>query len=257
MGIIGHIQKGFETALKSPLIVGLVFAYGFVWSLINIPFMQAQEGATDVGSSIASGILTILFLLTSIYMQAGLLTYVRERMKKGQASFADFSAGGSKYYWRVLGLSVILMLFVIILLILSTLAILFAGEGVNVFSLIVVFILATIGLTGLFFLFLAPYTIVADDEKVIRSMKTSVAIVKSHFIQLALLGTLLILIYLGVFALITTVASVTGLASIQYSIPGQVVAGAVSSFVHAVWGVLLAGVFMSFYLSARHTAPAA
>ncbi len=262
MGIFQMIGSGFRVSLKSGLAIAILFAYGFVWNLVNIPFNQAQQASAggSTATAFASVLLTILFLLTYVYMLSGLLSFIREALKKGKAQFADFHAGGTRHYWSMLGLGVILGLLMIILLIAASLAILAEGnEGLTAGSFAILAFLFVIGLVGFFLLFLSPYAIIAEDAKIISSIKISIAMIKKHFLKLAGTNLLLLLVIVGVWAVIGAVyAAVAGGA--RETAPGigvQIAFGFISSLINAVWNTFVCGVFMSYYLSARLPAESA
>lgn len=262
MGFFQLIGSGFRVSSKSTLVMAILFAYGFVWNLVNIPFNQAQQVVAAGGNAavIASILLTILFLLTYVYMLSGLLSFVRETLKKGKAQFSDFHSGGARSYWRILGLGVILGLFMIILLIGASLAVLAeGGEGLTAGSFAILAVLFLIGLAGFFLLFLAPYAIIAEDAKIIQAVKTSVSLIKRHFLKLFLLNVLFLIVIVLIWAAIGAIyAAVTGGA--QQAAQGlgvQLAFGFISSLVNAIWNTFLCSVFMSFYLNARMPAETA
>jgi recombination protein RecR len=158
---------------------------------------------------------------------------------------SDLTRAGTRYYWRIVGLTLIVTLVGVILLTLAFLTVLIGGEGFTVLSLVPLAVL----FFALFFTFFAPFAIVADDAKTLQSIKISLRVTKHHFLKYAAIALILLLIYLGIGALVTWALRLSGLLAAQDTLAGKIGIGALSSFLHAIWGVVLCGTFMAFYLS--------
>lgn len=248
MGILEAVKKGFEIAGKSRNLVLVMFAFAFIWNLINIPFnTQLQE--PNVGLSVSVIVLSIIFIALSIFMQSGSLGFVHEVIKAGQSNLTHFKNCGKKFYLRILGVSVIVGLFIVILSILATLAILIGGETPNAISIVLAVIIAAFGIYGVILVFLAPYIVVADDARVVDSLKASIGVVKSNFLKVVGIGVIMILIGFAVGLVLGLVFGLLG--ALLQGVAGQVVFGFLGSLVNAYLGVVVTAAFMSYYLSAK------
>ena len=248
------VKTGFNIASKSKNLVIVMFAFAFIWNLINIPF-NAQLQEANVGASFAVMVLSFLFIAISIFMQAGSLGYVHESIKTGQSSLANFKVCGKKFYLRVLGISALVGLFIVILSVLAALAFLLGGENLNAISIVLGLIIAAFGIYGVLLVFLAPYILVADDSKVVDSIKTSIAIVKSNFIRVIGIGFVLLLLGFVVGLVLGMIFGLLG--GILQGAAGQVVFGFLGSLVNAYLGVVVTAAFMTYYLSLKSSSETA
>lgn len=243
MGIAAAIKKGFEVAVKSLDLIFALFAFGLAWNGANLFYArQAGPDAANQPSPVAA-LLGGLFLLVSIFMQSGSLAYVRDRIKTGTASLAGFAGNGLKYYLRLLGAGLVMAVIAGVLIVVAGVAMrLLATAGV-----VIAVILGVVGVVLFFFIFLSPYVVVADEEKVFKAISKSAATVRGNVLAVLVLTVLLILIALGVGVLLGLILgllsfAVKGLAS-------QIVIAVLSSAVNAFLGTIVSGAFMSFYLS--------
>jgi hypothetical protein len=248
MGIVECVRKGFQVAAKSRDLVLVMFAFAFIWNLVNLPFnAQLQEPTANV--SLAVMPLSIVFIAASIFMQSGSLGYVHEVLKSGQSSLTQFKAAGQKYYLRILGVSVIVGLFIVILSVLAALAVLVGGENPNAISIVLALIIGLFGAYGVLLVFLAPYIVVDEDAKVMDSIKASIAVVKANFLKVLGIGVLLLLVGFGMGILLGAV--VTLLGNLFQGFVGQIISGFFASAVNAFLGVVVTAAFMAYYLSVK------
>ena len=255
MGVVVElIRRGFQIATRSLDLLILLFAFGFVWNLINIPLTTQMQQASVLGS-LSVVALSLVFIVVSIFLQAGSLGYVRDFIKTGQTSLSTFKSTGSKFFLRIFGVSAIVGLFVVILSIVAALAILIGGQTPNPVSVVIAGVVFLIGLAGVLMVFLSPYILVADDKKVIESLRESITLVKANIGKVLSLGLMLILIGFGIGLLLGILFGLLG--GILPGVVGQIVFGFFSSVVNAYIGVVVSATFMAFYLSLKSSAPAA
>lgn len=248
MSVIEAVQSGFRLAGKSRNLVLVMFAFAFVWNLVNIPFNnQLQEPTAGVSAGVMA--LSLVFIAVSIFLQSGSLGYVHEVAKTGQSNFARFTESGKKFYLRILGISAIVGLFIIILAVVAALAILVGGDTPNAISIVVALILAAFGMYGVLLVFLAPYILIVEDAKVVDSIKASITVVKSNFMTVLGIGILLLLVGFGIGVILGAAFGLLG--RVLQGVAGQVVFGFIGSFVNAYLGVVVTGAFMTYYLSLK------
>ncbi|MFT5206920.1 MAG: hypothetical protein ACI9CF_000661 [Candidatus Omnitrophota bacterium] len=243
MGVIDSIKKGFSIAKGSSQLIILIFAFGFVWSLINIPF----QGAAPDSPTIPMIVLGIVFILTSIFMQAGTLGYILEAIKSGSSSLATFKGTGRSAFMRLLGIGAVVALIMLILTIVIILIATLGGDQVGPIVAILGAALAVVGGVSIFSLFLAPYAVIVDDAGVLPAIKRSIAVVKGN--ALPLIGMIVMLVLIG-FAIGFLMGFILGLlASVISGTAEQVMNGFFTSAVKAYLSVVASGAFMSYYLS--------
>ena len=262
MGILEAIKKGFGVASKNLALVIILFIFNLIWNIVNIVIMPA--GALPASGTAAATppaippqvalsafVFGFLFILISIFMQGGSLGLVRDYIKEGKAKLSAFASYGVKYYLRLLGLGIIIVLLVLIVALIAALIIAATAPLNNIIATVIASIIAvTIGLTGIYFVILlvmSPYSLICDDIGVVESMKRSMSVVRKAFWKILLLLVLLVLIAIAVGFLIGIVAGLLTVAIPAKA--GQVVIGTVNSLLNGYLGVVMMAVFMAYYMA--------
>lgn len=258
MGIMEPIKKGFGVATKNLGLVAILFLFNLLWNLGSIPFARTAPAAGAAGTtpatppiSAGAAIFSIVFILCSIFFQGGTLGIVKDYIKTGAGKLASLISYGFKYYLRLLGLGIFIVLVVLIAGLVAAL-IIAASNPVNnavvtVIAAIIAIIIGAVALFYVFLLVLAPYALICDDLGVVQAIKKSMNSVRKALGRVLLLLVLLILISLGVGFV---VGFLTGIAT--FAVPaatGQIIIGIVNSAVNSYLGVVMMGAFMVFYLS--------
>lgn len=262
MGIVEAIKKGFGVATRNPLLIIVLFIFNLVWNMVNIaivpqsamPTLEAPAAtppAIPPEVAMISLAVSAIFILISIFMQGGSLGVVRDYIKEGKMKLAGFASYGLKYYLRLFGLGVLIILLVLIIAIIAALIIAATTPLNNMIATVIASIIAiAIGLTGIYFVLLlvmAPYALVSEDAGVIAAMKRSMRIVKKAFWKVSLLLTLLVLIAMGIGFLLGIAAGLLTVAMPMKA--GQVLIGVVNSLFNGYFGIVMMAAFMSFYLA--------
>ncbi len=253
MAVTASIKKGFGIARQSMAIVALLSLFGFVWTFLNIHYasqIKAQAKTPDPKISILMMIAALVFIFVNIFLQAGTLGYVRDKLKQGKADLPAFMSAGSKYYLKFFAVGVVIALIAAAFIIVAALAVaLLKNPG------LIIAVPSVIAMIYFILLMLfAPYIIVVDEEKSMASIKKSIGVVKKNL--LGVLAILAILVAIG-FATGLLIGIVLGLLNV--AVPGvvsQVVTAAFSSLLNAFLGVFVTASFMNFYLEISNTAGA-
>lgn len=253
MGVIPSISKGFSTTFKSIALVLILFAFGFAWNLVNLPFAEKLNAPNpDLSTSVTVVALSLVFILMSIFMQAGSLGFIRDQVKQGTASLGGFTASGSRYYLRLLllGLLVAAIIGVFVLLAVILAAVFSANDSLAMVGLILGLLVASAGIYVVLLLFLAPYVVVTKELTVMASVKESVATVRKNVLSVLGIGVILLVIGFVVGVVLGLISgAVSGDAAAATTIgPAQIAVGAAISFVNAFLGVLVTASYMNFYL---------
>jgi hypothetical protein len=250
MGIMEAVKKGFAAASKNLALVAVLIVFNLIWNLVSIPLAQ-QGAAAPTGLTAGVMLLSILFILISIFIQGGSLGLVRDYVKEGKAKIADMLQYGAKYYLRLLGIGLMIVLIIAVAGLVAALIVVATtplnNAVVTAIAALVAVVLGAIGLYIVFLLIFSPYALVCDEAGVIESMKTSIRKVRKSLLKVLLLLVVLILIALGIGFL---AGFITGL--ITAALPaatGQVIIAIVNSIFNGYLGVVMMAAFMVFYLT--------
>ncbi len=254
MGVIEAVKKGFSVATRNLALVLVLFIFNIIWNLVSIPLAGQAPAAGPVPNpqmTATALIFSLLFILISIFIQGGSLGLVRDYIKEGKMKLANLTSYGLKYYLRLLGLGVIVILIIGIVALIATLIIAITAPLnntiVTVIATIAAIIVGAIGLYYVLLLMMSPYSLVCEEIAVVASMKRSIGLVRKALGKVLLLLVLLILISLGVGFLIGFLAGLLTFA--MPTTAGQVVIGIVNSAFNGYFGIVMMAAFMVYYLS--------
>ena len=257
MKVIDAIKKGFEIASKTLAVVLVVFIFNLVWNLVTIPFTPATPlgPAAQTPMSPPLAVLSIIFILLSIFIQGGVLSSMKDAIKEGKAQLDRFAGYGAKFYLRLLGIAVLIGLVIGIAALLATLiAASSAASGNAIIIGITAIIALVVGGLGIYLVVLlsfSPYVLVVKDTGVFETIKASVAFVRKNLLKVVGLGLLLILIGLGIGLIVGVIVGFLSLA-----IRGrffQVIVGIISSGVNSYLSIVITASLMSYYLALSKT----
>jgi len=254
MGVMAIIKKGFGIATKMIPLVVILFIFNAVWNIGSIPIIK--PGTASPALTAAAVIFSLLFILASVFIQGSTLGLVRDHIKSGTSELKNFITYGLKYYLKLFGLGLLIILIAgVIALIAGALIAVTAPANKLVLTIIastIAVIIGGLGLYAVLLLILAPYALVCDEIGVIASMKRSIEKVRKSLGKVFVLLLLLILISLGIGFLI---GLITGLATIALPAAiGQVIIGIVNSAFNAYLGIVMLGSLMVMYLGIEGSA---
>ena len=244
MSIKESLGKGFKVTGQSMNLVLILFVFGAVWNVLNV-FLAPKTQNPQLSASAGLIILAVVFGLVSIYLQAGSLGFILNNLKTGGRDLSSFMQSGGKFYARLLVLGLIVAAVAGVLVLVA--ALLMAATAGNVVAIVVTVAIAATGIYFAILIFLAPYIIVADDQKVMVSVRQSIALVKKNLLKVLGLAVLLILIGFGVGLLLGVLFA--ALSAVMKGTAPQIVFAVLSSFVNSYLGVLVSASFMAFYLA--------
>ncbi len=237
------IRKAFVLSLKAANIFCVLIVFNIIVNTINLMIMPApanteiilQKALAVIGAS-------LMFFLLAIFMQGGIISYVRELVKTGSASLAPFLGNCAKYFLRMLGVVIITILIAL-------------GWGLLFFGILPVMlpalkiasiIIGLVFLTGIMILLILPaYALVGGDLGVMASIRKGIATAAANFLKVA--GILLILVVVGVITMFIA-SLITGILSIALKSAVSYVAAAVMAIASAVITLIGNIAYMDFYL---------
>ena len=246
MGIGESIKKGFGVANKSVPVVLVLFVLGFIFSIVNLKLTpQTQDpNASPSPVLIAVG---IIFIFLTIFLQAGSMAYVRDRIKSGTATLGSFLASGGKYYLPILVLGIVVSLIIGVFVLLAALVVAML-QSIQVLSIPLAILFAALGIYFVVMLFLSPYAVVVDGKSVKQAIQLSMKLVKKNILALLGISALLILIGFGIGLGLGAILAGVGFLIKQESV-SQIVFALLSSLVNAYLGMVVTAAFMNFYLA--------
>ncbi len=245
MGTLESIKKGFSLVLSSFPVVLVLFIFGFIFNLINIK-LTPEDQSLNTPPSLPMILTGLVFILITIFIQAGSLGYVRDRIKSGAASFANFTAAGSKYYLRVLALSLITAVIIGVFVLLAALVVALIGQSAQFLALGLAIVIAAVGIYVLILLFFAPYIAVNEEKKVGECLRQSVQVVRANILKVLAISAVLVVI--GFVAGLGIGLLAGALSQVVKGTASQVLFAFLSSLVNAFLGFFVTSSFMTFYL---------
>jgi hypothetical protein len=257
MDIFGSVKKGFGVATKSMGLIIVLFVFNLLGSVASLPFAAVAPGATPSPQLTAGAmIFSVVFILISIFIQGGTLGLVRDVIKEGKMKLASLAQYGVKYYLRLLGLGVLIVLIIAVVALVAGLLIAVTAPINNpvVTTIAVVAAILIAVAMGILFLIpftLSPYAIVCDEMGVVDSMKKALETARKPMVRVAVLLALIIVLVLIALAVGFIVGFLVGLvtAFVPAGI-GRSIMMVATSAINGYLGVVITASFMAFYLSA-------
>lgn len=259
MTVMEAIKKGFGVAAKGMGLVLVLFIFNAIWNLASIPLTPKPGQTPAAGITGIAAVFSILFILISIFIQGGALGVVRDYLKTGSMKLSGIASYGLKYYLRLLGLGLIIVLIIAIAGLIAALLVA-ATQPLNnmivtIIATIIAIVVGALAIYNVYLLIMSPYALVCGDMNIIDSMKNSIKVVRSAVGKVLLLLVLLILISLGIGFIL---GFVTGaISAIMPANIGQIIMSIVQSILNAYLGVVMMASFMSFYLALKEKSSAA
>lgn len=237
------IGKAFVLSLKAVKIFCVIVALNLLVNAINLMIIPAPVDAEmNLQKSFAVIGAWLLFFLLAVFIQGGVISYVRDLVRTGSASLAPFAANCAKYFTRMLGIALLTMLIVL-------------GWGLLLFAILpillpplkaVLIVLGIAILIGFMILLILPgYALIGSDLGVMPALRKGVSMAAANFLKMT--GILIVLIIIGV-AAIFSASFIAGLLSLALKQAVGYVAAIVMAVSSAVITLLADISYMDFYL---------
>ena len=247
------VNKGFSLTASSMPIVAVLFVFGFIFNMINMKLTPASLTANTPPSPLMIGTGFVFFLIT-IFIQAGSMGYLRDKIKQGSASFSNFNSAATKYYLKIFLLSLAVGLIIGSFVLIAALLLALLSQSAQMVAVVLAMVIAAIGIYTLFLLFFAPYIAICEEIPVIACLKQSVRVVRKNLLKV--LGISLILISAGFIVGMTLGIGVGLLSRVLPVGTPQIIFIVLSSLINAFLGLFVTASFMNFYLGISATASA-
>jgi len=254
-GVFEAIKRGFGIATKSLGLVLVLIVFNLIGNLVSIPFEVPAGQAPSPQMMPATIILIMVVVLISIFIQGGALGLVRDAIKEGRMKLASFASYGAKYYLKLLGLGVLIILIIGIVALIAGLLIAVTVPLKNaVVSAVAIAFAIAIGVIASLFYFipftLSPYALICEDLGVIAALKRSLTVAKKPFIRILLLILLFVVVILISLGIGMVLGFIVGLiSSMMPAMAGKILMAVAASVINGYLGVAMMAAFMVYYLS--------
>jgi len=252
------IVKGFKVTHANLPLVLTMFIYNIILAVLALVIIgKTQVAVTPGPEAAATGVKAMIYgllsLLLWIFVQGGLLNYLKEAVpaETGKDLGLLFE-GGQKYYIRILILTLLLVVPLIVLIASLVGMGAVAGGAGSAIAAILGIILIIIMIAYFVFLFLAmfsSYGVVIDEKAPIQAIKDSIALVAANFWITLLVLLCFILIGLGIGFV---VGLAMGILNVLFKgVPFMLIIIDVvfRSALNAYIIIIVTAAFMSYYLS--------
>jgi hypothetical protein len=241
--MLDSIKKAFMLSVAAAKILLVIIVFNVIVNVINLMIIPAPVNAEmTIQKSLTVIGLGLLFFIVAIFIQGGVIGYIRDLVKSGSANLSPFISNSGKYFMRMLGVILITLLIavgwgVIFLGILPALV-----PALKVVSIILGLVL----LIGILILLIMPaYALVGSDLGAMASIRKGVSTATSNFLQIV--GILVILVIISI-ALMFVASFITGLLSIVFKGAANYVAAVVMAISSGIVTLLADIAYMDFYL---------
>ncbi|MCM8791474.1 MAG: hypothetical protein NC938_07315 [Candidatus Omnitrophica bacterium] len=259
MGVIEAIRKGFGVATKSMGLVLVLFLFNWIGNLLSIPFapMTPAAGAPAVippAMAAPALLFSIAFILVSIFIQGGTLGLVRDSFKEGKMRLSVMPQYGAKYYLRLLGVGVLIVLILAIVAVIAGIIVAVTAPLNNAvvtgIAIVIALIIVVAAALKIFIpLTLSPYAVVCEEKGVVSSMKRSLQLMKKPISRVFVLILLILALVLIALAIGFVVGLLVGLVSVLLPMQaGRILMITVSSAVNGYMGLVVTASFMAYFL---------
>ena len=258
MGVLDAVKRGFSITNRNIKLIAVLFSFNVISALVRLPFTPAAPvaGTLPAAPPAPSGsiaIFSIFFGLVSILMFGGVLGFLQEFIQTQKGTIGNFVKYGLKYYFRVLGVWILIIAILLVfgLLVAAGISLTVAIKNlvVTVFALAAVLIVGAIGIYVFILFLMSPYILIADDIGPIVALKKSMKFVRGSLLKVIGLFAILVLLSMGIGFGIGILAGIASFA--LKGVAGQFVVGLISSAFNSYVNVLLPACFLLFYMSSQ------
>jgi len=206
MGPLEAIKKGFGTTNNLIALISIVVVFNFISSIIMLAVIGTNPNPERI-AQVAVGLIGLFLGIMLLWMllEGGFISSVISKIKTDEAQIESFLNNGLKFFLRLWLLSLLASAIIFLVLILAGIlsGIFFAmGGGKNPFFNaigVIIFLIFMIGLIPVSLpLLISRFILVAEDNKVIASLKAGVGLFKMYWGRIVCLFLLILSITIGV-----------------------------------------------------------
>ena len=242
------VKKAFILSAKALNLFYVVAAVNVIMNIINFLVVPAPaKSEMSIGKSALVIILTVVFALISLFVTAGAFTYIKGLIKSGSAKLSSLIEGGSKYFLKLLLVSLILLAAFFVLSIAMAAVLKILPVTLNVLKLIITVLLFIILAV---IVIMSPYAVVAGDLSVKEAIKSSIAMGLKHFLKI--IGIMLIMIGVGIVILVIA-GVLSGLLSFILRPLAGLLAAVIMAIASSIIGIFVNIAYMDFYMKNAST----
>ncbi len=241
--MMDSIKKAFMLSMAAVKVFIVIGVFNIIVNIINLIIIPAPVSAEmDLKKSFTVLGMGLVFFLAAVFVQGGIVAYIRDLVKTGSANLASFISNCSKYFLRMLGLVLIT-----VVIVLGWGILFFGALPLLVPALKTLFvILGLIFIIGMVILLILPaYALVGSELGAVAAIRKGVSITVSNFLQI--LGILIILILVAIVVMFLA-SFITGILAIPLKQAGGYIAAIVMAISSAIVTLLADIAYMDFYL---------
>ncbi len=248
MGIVEAIKKGFSVTGRLMNVVVIFFVFNLIVGFLSLPLANPANAGNPAIVAV-SVVMSIVFFFAFVFLQGGALGLVKDQLKTGVASTANFAVYGKTYYLRILGLLLMYLLIavgVVLILALISAGLLLIGDNVVVRALVATII--TIAAVGIITFLLYPiYSVVADDLTPVPALRKGILVAKANFGRT--LGLFILMLVISV-----VISIIVGFLAGIISIPmgetiSRIILTVLNAAVQSYVPMVMMIAFMGFYMA--------
>jgi hypothetical protein len=241
--MVGSVKRAFMLSAAAAKVFCIIVVFNIAVNVINLSIMPAPiktEMSTAKSFTVVG--VSVLFFLAAVFIQGGIIAYIKELVKSGSANLASFVGNSAKYFLRMLAIVLITILVVL-------------GWGVLFFGMLPIFlpslkvlfaILGLIFLIGMIILLILPaYALVGGDLGAMAAIRKSVSMTISNFLQV--IGILAVLVLIGIVVMFAA-SLMIGLLTIPFKQSSGYIAAVAMAISSAIVTLLADIAYMDFYL---------
>lgn len=242
--MMDSIKKAFVLSVTAIKVFTVMVVFNIIVNIINLMVIPAPGHAEmDIKKSFTVLGIGLLFFLAAVFMQGGIIAYIRDLVKTGSANLSSFIGNCGKYFLRMLG-----MVLITVLIVLGWGILFFGALPLMVPALKTLFvILGLIFVIGMVILLILPaYALVGSELGAIAAIRKGVSIAISNFMQT--LGILAVLMLVTIVVMLLAFF-ITGILAIPLKQQAGGYIAAVALAVSSAIATLLTDIaYMDFYL---------
>lgn len=255
------LKQGWSVARRSGPVIGVLWAVN-LFSILRslLPDESQLTGAQWLLVAVAALVYSVL----SLYLWGGLIGYMKARLEHQPAGLAQLWAAGARYFWRLLGQTLLILLISFgVILVGSLIAAVGSvaanriGERMTLAYAVPLAIAMTlplgIGFYALSLLSYAPFLLIMDDAGVVRTLGGSIRFMRPRIGPIVGLLVVLGLCYLLPGVVLFVLALLFHAIHVPVT-PAVVVLQLLWGGVVALFSCLGAGTLASYYLGNRSAA---
>jgi len=247
MGIFQAVGRGFSASIKFISVIIIFFVFNFLIGLAMLPFVGPENAGKPQATAVTI-VLSIISVLVFIFLQGGVLGLIKDLLKNNSFSLSDFAANGKKYYVKIMGLliAILVVAFIMIIILALISSAVLAISNTTFTRALLTAIIIVISLVAVVLLLFPIYIIILEERGPVAALKKGIRLGMKYFWKvLGLFLALLIFAFLIAFVVGILTALISGALPVKV---GQIIILFVNSLLQSYLSIVMMIAFMAYYL---------